>query len=129
LAREEPATAAVLICLENELSVLGGGLSFFGFLISRLLRLLPLAIAERPFDESCVRTGLRTIGLFETVLRGHPLMAFVVVADAILRRAALRRERRRDLVNVSGRGSSSKLTLQRNGLPDLEEVRWSFGSS
>jgi hypothetical protein len=44
---------ASLIGLLNAPSGLGGAFSCFGFLISRLLRFCPLAMAKRPFNESC----------------------------------------------------------------------------
>ncbi len=78
------AFAATLIWLPKVLSGFGGAFSCFGFLISRLLRFWPLAMSERPFDEGCAITGLRHVDRLEAVLRRHSLMAFVVVADAIL---------------------------------------------
>src|SRR5207247_9476298 len=51
LPRGALAFAASFIWLSKVLSGFGGAFSCFGFLISRLLRFCPLAIAERPFDE------------------------------------------------------------------------------
>ena len=91
----------VLIWLANELSGLGGPLSFFGFLISRVLRFCPLAMAECPFDEVCTvpRTGADR---FKTVLRRYPLMTLVVAADAVLQVLSRRRERSSNMVYPSG---------------------------
>ncbi len=87
LPRGAIAFAASFIWLPNVLSGLGGAFSCFGFLISRLLRLCPLAMAECPFDKICAFARSRHVDRLETVMRGHPLMTFVV-ADAVLRRSA-----------------------------------------
>ena len=78
------AFAASLIWLVNVLSSLGAAFCCFGFRISRLLRICPLAMTERPF-ESCLVVGPGNIGRFETILRRHPFVTFLVIADAILR--------------------------------------------
>jgi len=41
-------------------------------------------MAERPFDESSAVAGPRYADRLESVLRRHPLMTFVVIADAVL---------------------------------------------
>jgi hypothetical protein len=85
LPREALLFAASFICLPNVLSGLGGAFSCFGFLISRLLRFCPLAMAERPFDEGCAFAELRGAGRFEAILCRHPLMPLAIAADAVLR--------------------------------------------
>ncbi|MBN9275392.1 MAG: hypothetical protein J0J15_35160, partial [Mesorhizobium sp.] len=74
------ALAAGLTWLPKGLSVF----ACFGFRISRLRRFCPLAMAERPFEQGCFFAIRRFLYRFEAVLRGHPLMALRIVADAVL---------------------------------------------
>jgi hypothetical protein len=85
LPRGAIAFAASLIWLPNALSGFAEAFSCFGFLISRLLRFCPLAMTERPFYESCALAWTGHADRLETVLRRHPLMTLVIVANAVLR--------------------------------------------
>jgi hypothetical protein len=100
-----------------------GAFSCFGFLISRLLRFCPLAMVERPFDESGAFAAGRGAYRLEVVLRRHPFMTFVVVPDAILRRISTRRERARDAIDFRGLGPLSEPALQSDNLSHRKEMR------
>jgi hypothetical protein len=104
-------------------SAFNSAFSFFGFRISRLLRFCPLAMAERPFDESCLATRLRQGGSLEVVLCGYPFMTFVVVTDTILRRAATRWKLAGDMIDFDGQRRSSEKIQQPYGLPNIEFMR------
>ena len=97
-----------LIWLPNVLSALGGAFSCFGFLVSRLLRSCPLAMAESPFDEVGIVSVSQCANRLESVPRGHPFMLFVVVADAVLRRISQRRECSDDAIDICPQSSYSK---------------------
>jgi hypothetical protein len=116
------AFAATLIWLPKVLSGFGWAFSCFGFLISRLLRFWPLAMSERPFDERCAIAGLRHVDRLETVLRCDPLMAFVVIADAILKRISPCRQRAGYAVDIGGQRWSHETALEPDSLSDREEM-------
>jgi len=113
----------------------GSGLSCFGCLISRLPRFCPLATTKRPFDESgAFPTGVGVRRL-EVVLRRHPFMAFVVVADTILRRLAPRRQGAGNAIDARGLGPVHEPAAQPDRLSYLVEMRrgvradWTGGTS
>lgn len=78
------AVAANLVWLANGPPDFGGAFFCFCFRISRLPRTCPLAIAERPFDESCAVVSERQASRFEIVFCCHSLMTLVVVANTVL---------------------------------------------
>src|SRR5690606_34951389 len=87
-----------------------------------LLRFWPLAMSERPFDESRAIAGLQHVDRLEAVLCRHSLMAFVVVADAILQRISPCRQRTGDVVDISGQSWSHETVLEPHSLSDREEM-------
>jgi hypothetical protein len=119
--------AATLIGLPDPLSDLGDAFSCFRFLISRLLRLCPLAMAERPFGDGCALAGLRGTDWFEAVLRGDSLMPLLFVADAVLRRISPRRERASNAVNFRGLRERAEVAAQADSLSDGEDASVSRG--
>jgi len=100
LPRVVLAVVACLIRLPNEVSGLGAAFSCFGFRFSRLLRICPLAMTERPFHESFTLSGLQCASRPETVLRHHPLMTLAIVANAILWRIFPWRKRSDDPIGL-----------------------------
>src|SRR5690606_8878127 len=66
----------------------------------------------------------RQVDRLEAFLRRHPLVTLLVVADAVLRGIAARRQRGGDLVDVGGLGDERPETAgQADGLADRIEVR------
>ena|SRR5437867_2573435 len=116
LPTEALAFAASLVELPTTLSGLVGVFSCFGFLISRLLRFCPLAMAECPFDEDCTVAGLRRPDRCEAVLCRHPLMTFTVVSDTVLRRISPRRERAGDAVDFRRLRECTEVAAQADSL-------------
>jgi hypothetical protein len=116
------AFAATFIWLPNVFSGFGGTFSCFGFLVSRLPLFWPLAMSERPFDESCAIPGLQPVDRLEVVLRCHSLMAFVIVAYAVLRRNSPRRQCAGDAVGISGQSWSRETALEPDSLSNREEM-------
>ena len=74
------------------------------------------------FEESCAVRGGRLRYGFEAVLRRHPLVTFVVAADAVLRGVAPRRQPRGDLVDAGSLRQKAEAALEPDSLPDGEEV-------
>lgn len=96
-----PGTLALATrsCFENAASTFGAALSFFGFLISRVLRSCPLAMLNQPFE---VAVAINFDG-FEIVFGRHALVAFVFTADSVLQHSTARRQRPHDDIELGGR--------------------------
>ena len=70
--------------LPNVASGFAAVFTCFGFRISFVLRFCPFAIAKGPFKK-CRTAARRSLSdQLDIVLTGHPLVALVVIADAVL---------------------------------------------
>lgn len=116
------AFAASLTGLPNEVSDLGGAFSCFGLRCSRFLRFCPLAIAKRPFDESGAARGLEDIDGLQVILGRHPLMAFAIVANAVLKRVVTWWQRAGDAIELCSFWRHAEARLQADDLSDIEQM-------
>lgn len=114
---------ANLIGFPNESTGLETAFSCFGFLVSRLLRFWPLAMTECPFHESGFGVIRRPDYRFKAILRRHPFMTLIVIADPILRGCTFGRQRAGDAIETYGLGLLSETPPQPNRLTDGVKMR------